>query len=258
MTKGHLLFLGTGASLGVPVVGCECKVCQSDIALNKRLRPSAILNVKSKQFLIDAGPDLRMQALKYHIHTLDGVLLTHAHHDHTAGLDDLKVFSYKNQRPLPILLSAETQKEILERYSYLFSNLPNSRFALHVLPSQLEGQIEFEEILITYVSYTQPNMSVKGFRIGNLAYLSDIKEFPDSIFYYLEGVENLIVGALRYTPSPFHFSIDEAIDFIRQSGSKRAWLTHLSHELDHEKTSAYLPSNIELAYDGLQINFNFE
>jgi phosphoribosyl 1,2-cyclic phosphate phosphodiesterase len=254
-----LIFLGTGASAGIPVIGCRCVVCRSPSLFNCRLRPSALIRIGKQQFLIDVGPDFRLQALRHGIVTLDGILLTHAHYDHVAGLDDLRPIYYQRQTQLPILLSAETAQDIQHRYSYLFSvdkergHIP--RFRLQLLPDQV-GQCLFEGISIGYMTYIQAHMPVNGYRFGELAYLSDIRHFTPDIFEHLKGVKKLVISALRHQPSSLHFSVDEAVNFARQVGVELAWLTHLSHDLDHIKTNDYLPSNIQLAYDGLEIEFN--
>jgi phosphoribosyl 1,2-cyclic phosphate phosphodiesterase len=256
--KGKLIFLGTGGSVGIPVIGCSCEVCHSTDPLNQRLRPSALLQCEQRQFLIDAGPDFRMQALRYGITKIDGLLLTHAHYDHTAGIDDLRPLYYRRQAPLPVLLSAATAQELRMRFFYLFQSADEkfvSRFHLQVLPDQA-GSVMFENLLIQYMTYSQGGMLVNGYRIGDLAYLSDIRHFSPSIFEDLEGVRYLIISALRYTPSPLHFSVDEAIDFAKQVKAERVWLTHISHELEHHKTNAYLPEYMSLAYDGLVIDFD--
>lgn len=256
--KGKLLFLGTGGSMGVPVIGCGCEVCHSKNPFNKRLRPSVLVKVDHKVFLIDAGPDYRTQALQFGITALDGVLFTHAHHDHTAGVDDLKVYSFRMQRPLPSLMSLETAKDLKVRYYYIFNREPvydksTMRMEMHILNGE-RGEVEFEGIKISYLSYEQGGMQVNGYRIGSLAYLSDISRFPPSIFEDLKGVKTLILSALRFTPSPLHFTVDDAVDFSEKSGASRTFLTHISHDLDHDKTNAYLPPNIRMAYDGLEID----
>jgi phosphoribosyl 1,2-cyclic phosphate phosphodiesterase len=258
---GRLLFLGTGASMGIPVVGCNCEVCHSPLTFNQRLRPSVLIKAHFKQFLIDVGPDFRFQALSHKIHSLDGVLLTHAHQDHTAGIDDLRPIYYKRITSLPLLLSKETSEEIERRYRYLLTPAFDQkdfveRLHLQLLPISLEGEIEFGGVKIGYVTYEQGGMSVNGFRFGDLAYLSDIRTFPDTIFQALKGLKILVISALRYTSSPLHFSIDEAIDFANKIGVEKVWLTHISHELEHDKVNAYLPKHVKLAYDGLEIEFN--
>lgn len=255
--KNRLLFLGTGSSAGVPVIGCQCRVCLSTCSFNKRLRPSVKIEYGGKRFLVDVGPDFRQQALLHQISNMDGVLLTHAHYDHVAGIDDLRPFYFRRKTPLPILLSAETASEVKSHYHYLFHSKQNQaepRMDLKILPSRA-GQIDFIETSIRYVTYEQAGMKVNGYCIGDLAYLSDIRHFSESIFDELKGVRYLIISALRYTHSDLHFSVDEAIEFATKFKAEKVWLTHLSHDLDHEQTNAYLPTNIRLAYDGLEIEF---
>ncbi len=258
--KGEFLFLGTGASLGVPVLNCDCLVCKQAISFNRRTRPSAFITLPNHHFLIDAGPDFRQQALKHHLNRIDGVLLTHAHHDHTAGIDDLRPIYYSLSEPLSMLLSSETAEEVLMRYHYIFKPEKGSegafveRIKLEYLPQDY-GQINFKGVEVTYLTYFQGGMKISGYRIGSLAYISDIRSYDDKIFDYLKGVNILVLSALRYTPTPLHFSIDEAIAFSEKVGAEQVWLTHLSHAIDYEKGNAYLPSWARLAYDGLVLNF---
>lgn len=254
--KGKLTFLGTGGSLGVPVVGCACCVCSSSDPLNHRMRSSALIQAGGRQFLIDSGPDFRSQALKFGISRLDGILLTHAHHDHVGGIDDLRPIYYKRESPLPILLSEETAKELCRRFHYIFADGKDFLGLRLDLLSGSEGTFLFENFPVQFVSYSQGGMKVNGYRFGSLAYLSDIRQFSPSIFEHLKGVRDLIVSALRFTPSPLHFSVDEAIDFARQADAAQVWLTHVSHDLEHHQTNAYLPSHVRLAYDGLEIDFD--
>lgn len=256
----NLTFLGTGSSLGIPVIACHCEVCSSTSPLNKRFRSSALLKIKEKNLLIDASPDFREQALRFKIERIDGVLFTHSHHDHSAGCDDLRIFHFQNKNPLPCLCSAETAQDLKARYYYMFKEQPyevkeNSRLKLELLKGD-RGKTNFLGVDISYFSYIQLGMKVNGFRIGNMAYVTDLKEYNDSIFDELKGVDVLIVSALRFTPSHMHLTVDEAVDFAKKVDAKKTWLTHIAHELEHEKTNNYLPSNIQLAYDGLQIEFD--
>lgn len=258
--NGRLLFLGTGSSAGIPLIGCQCEVCTSPSPFNKRLRPSALVSVNNKKFLIDAGPDFRQQALRYNITALDGVVFTHAHFDHTAGIDDLRIYFFWSKKPLPTLVSKDTAKEIKIRFDYLFkySELYDNktpRIVFHELPDELEGKIVFEEIPITYVTFEQGGMKVNGFRFNDLAYISDIRNYPETIFQYLKGIKTVVVSALRHQSSPLHFSVEEAVNFIEKTGAEKAWLTHVSHDLEHNKMNELLPPHIKMAYDGLEIDF---
>lgn len=258
MTNGKLLFLGTGGSMGVPVPGCQCDVCLSGTEHNQRFRPSALLSINGKQILIDTSPDLRMQALKNGIQKLDGVILTHAHNDHTAGLDDLRSF-YRTKEPVHLMMSHATYDEVKNRFFYFFdpaklsiSLRPN--FSTHFL-SGPTGTIDFLGIRFAYFTYLQLGMQVTGLRVGDLAYITDIHTYSESVFEHLDGIHTLIISALRFTPSKMHLSVDEAIAFSKKTTASKTWLTHISHELDHERTNAYLPDDVRMAYDGLEIVF---
>lgn len=248
--------------MGVPVVSCSCAVCSSADSRNKRLRPSALLTIGHKRLLIDCGPDFRMQALSVPVEELDGVILTHAHHDHTAGVDDLRIFSLRTDRAMPVLLSPETAKDITRRFYYLFDE--NNPFKPYMTRLNFQyfdrdrGNVVFQDVPIRYFSYQQGGMRVNGLRIGSLGFVSDIRDYPETIFEDLAGVETLVISALRFSSSPLHFSVDEAIAFATRVGADKTWFTHIAHELDHEATNAYLPKNIRLAYDGLKLEFNVD
>lgn len=260
--KDKLLFIGTGGSMGVPMIGCDCEVCRSDSPYDKRMRASALLTVGGKRLLIDCGPDFHQQAFKYNINNLDGVLITHAHHDHIASIDELRVYPIHTNHPVPCLLSKPTADEIIPRFAYIFKpSQPHRAHLPKINLHQFEGErgvVDFLGVKVRYMTYEQLGMKVNGFRFGDLAYVSDIRDYHETIFEDLEGVETLILSALRFTPNIFHFTIDEAIDFSKRVGAKMTWLTHISHDLKHDKIDSYLPSNVRLAYDGLEISFHSE
>lgn len=261
MNEGKFLFLGTGASMGIPVIGCTCKVCTSLVPQNKRLRPSALIEVMGKRFLIDVGPDFREQALKYGISHLEGLLLTHVHFDHIAGIDDLRALYFTHKTKTPCLLSKETLEDLKVRYHYLFKPMAEHT----TMSAQIEfvpldkdfGEVDFRGVKIGYMSYYQGKTKVTGFRVGDFAYVSDIRTYSDEIFHSLKGVHTLVVSALRERPSPVHFTIDEAVEFAQKVGAKKTYFTHIAHELDHLETNKKLPRGIELGYDGLQLSFQY-
>ncbi len=257
MQRAQLLFLGTGGSMGVPVVTCSCVICTSSNLKNKRLRSSALIKVSGKQFLIDAGPDFRMQALASHISHLDGVLITHPHFDHVGGIDDLRVFHFFHKKTLPCLLSRSSLDHIKISHPYIFSAAEQARFHFQVLTHE-QGDVDFAGLKWHYMSFLQKQEKVTGYRLGNMAYILDIRTFSDEIFKIVQGVEVLILSALRYEPSPSHFSIEEAVDFAKRVGAKETWLSHLAHEVDYEEGSRILPANVHLAYDGLEVDFYAE
>lgn len=257
--QGRLLFLGTGGSAGIPTIACQCHVCTSSSPLNKRLRPSVLLSAGKKCFLIDVGPDFRNQALIYNIKHLDGVILTHTHYDHIGGIDELRIFYFKHKIRLKVLASIETFNELRHRYHYLFnlnqkSGTLQSKLDFEILQGDF-GKTFFQGIDVEYVSYYQVNMKVTGYRFGNLAYISDIRNYDNKVVESLQGIDTLILSALRYGPSEVHFNIDEAISFVKSVGARRAYFTHIAHDLEHYETNQKLPEHIRLAHDGMELSF---
>ena len=256
--EGTFLFLGTGASAGIPIIGCHCPVCSSHSVHNRRLRPSGLIKLKDKTFLIDVGPDFRQQALLHRIDHLDGLLLTHTHFDHIAGIDELRAYYFQSKKPLPCLLSEESLELLKQRYDYLFEPLQENgslRAQFQFQALQDFGRVEFAGYSIDYLSYSQCGMKVTGFRIGPLAYISDIHDYDETVLLALKGVQKLIVSAIGSESSHAHFSVDEAVEFSRKIGAQRTWLTHISHHLDHDAAEHFLPPDIRMGYDGLEISF---
>jgi phosphoribosyl 1,2-cyclic phosphate phosphodiesterase len=262
ITTGRLLFLGTGASMGTPVIGCSCDVCMSQNPHNRRLRSSVLCQIDHKNILIDCGPDFRQQALMHQIDHLDGLIFTHAHNDHTAGIDELRVFRLRKGDSLPCLLSSDTAVDLRIRFKYIFEEQKSySGLIPHFSLQEFEkdrGDLVFHGIKLKHFSYQQLGMRVDGLRFGNLAYVSDIKHYPETIFEDLAGVKTLIVSALRFQPTKMHFSVDDAVEFSRKVGAEKTWLMHISHDLDHDIGNAYLPDDIRMAYDGLELPFQVE
>lgn len=254
-TKDYFLFLGTAASAGIPMIGCKCSVCTSTNPNNNRTRPSALLHLNGKNFLIDTGPDLRFQALRFGLSSLDGVLITHTHYDHIGGLDELRIFYLMNKKKIPILLSRSSFLEIEKRLPYLFKEKKKevsltAQLDFHIL-EQERGDIDFLGTPIKYMTYEQGGMAVTGFRFGNLAYTTDVKNFPETIFEDLKGIDTLILSALSTRSSKMHLSIEQAIEFVKKVQPKQTYLMHIAHEIDHEIVSKTLPQGISLAHDGL-------
>jgi phosphoribosyl 1,2-cyclic phosphate phosphodiesterase len=247
-----ITFLGTGTSQGVPVIACDCNVCLSSDPLDKRLRTSALLETDDINMVIDAGPDFRQQMLREHVNRLDAILLTHEHKDHIAGLDDVRAFNYKSKDAIDIYCEERVQKVIKKDYSYVFSEyqypgVPKMR--LNPIP---DDDFYVRNIKITPVRVYHYRLPVYGFRIGNVAYLTDANYIPEESKEKLYGVKYLVINALRKEKHISHFSLREAIDIIRQISPKKAFITHISHQMGlHREVSKELPPEIVLAYDGL-------
>ena len=256
--EGQLRFLGTGSSLGVPIIGCNCSVCLSSDSKNKRSRSGTLLKVQGKSFLIDVSPDYREQALKNKVLSLDGVILTHSHYDHMGGFDDLRVYSYLGKK-LPCLMLKKTFEEWRASYFYLIKpsakNSDFSPFFSWQLLEESQGKTVFEGLQMEYLTFFQMGMQVMGIKIGKLAYISDIKEYGSDMIDQLQGTETLVLSALRKAPSPMHFSIDDALAFSALVKPKRTYLTHIAHEIDYASLLKELPPSVFLAYDGLEISF---
>lgn len=258
---GRFLFLGTGASMGVPLVGCDCAVCQSPDPHNKRLRPSGLVQVKDRVLLIDPGPDFREQALRANVEHVDGVIITHTHYDHIGGMDDLRIFFFRQGQPLPCLLSKGSLKDVKDRMAYLFEERTHgqnitAQFDFQVLGAA-QGEEDFLGVHLNYLTYRQGTMLVNGFRFGDFAYCSDICDYRDDIFEQLRGLDTLVISALRHEPSHVHFTVAEALAFAEKVGARMTWLTHVAHDLDHKTTNAALPDNVQLAHDGLEVAFQY-
>jgi len=258
--QGLLTFLGTGTSMGVPMLGCECAVCTSADPHDRRLRPSILLrwsaDDRERVVVIDTGPDFREQALRTHLARIDAVFYTHSHADHIFGLDDLRPLSFLSFRedgPIPLYASAETTAVLERIYDYTFSpqaTYPNrARVALHPLSERtaLHG-VEFLRVPVRHGEAT-----ITGFRFGRTAYLTDVSAIPEPSFALLEGLDNLIISALRHKPHPSHATVEQAAAWARRIGARHTWFTHIAHELGHEETNRTLPGNIRLAYDGLEL-----
>jgi phosphoribosyl 1,2-cyclic phosphate phosphodiesterase len=257
--KVKITFLGTGTSQGVPVIACECNVCLSSDTHDKRLRTSVLVETDETTLLIDAGPDFRQQMLRENVKKLDSIIITHEHKDHIAGMDDVRAFNYKSQDAIDIYAEERVQKAIKKEFSYVFSDyqypgIPKMR--LNLIPDDVLIVKGIKIIPIRVFHYRLP---VYGFRIGNFAYITDANYIPEESKEKLFGVKYLVINALRKEKHISHFSLREAIDFIREISPKKAFITHISHQMGfHAEVNKELPSEIALAYDGLSFVCNEE
>lgn len=252
-----ITFLGTGTSQGVPVIACECNTCLSPDQHDKRLRTSLLLETDETTLLFDAGPDFRQQMLREHVSKLDSIILTHEHKDHISGLDDVRAFNYKSQDAIDIYSEDRVQKAIKKEYSYVFSEFQYPGIPKMRLNSIPEHSFIVNGIQIIPVRVFHYRLPVYGFRIGNFAYITDANYIPEESKEKLFGVKSLVINALRKEKHISHFSLREAIDFIREISPKKAFITHLSHQMGcHAEVSKELPPEIMLAYDGLSFLCN--
>lgn len=248
----QLRFLGTGTSMGVPVIGCRCPVCTSDDPRNRRTRTSALLRIADQQILIDAGPDFRTQALAADLRHLDAVLLTHSHFDHVAGLDDLRPLTF-HRTAMPIYGSAQTLNEVRERFAYAFTetSVGSTRPSIELVP--VAASFHVGPVKICPLEVLHGTWTITAYRIGGLGYVTDASAIPPASRRLLQNLDVLVLNALRYEPHPTHFSVEQAVAVIAELRPRRAYLVHMTHGIDHATTNALLPPGVELAYDGLEI-----
>lgn len=254
-----LTFLGTGTSQGVPVIGCRCAVCSSSDPRDRRLRTSALIEWRGVRLVIDAGPDFRYQLLRAGVSRVDGILLTHEHKDHIGGLDDVRALNfvdYPTVRPVDLYATARTLRTVKKDFDYAFvtdkyRGVPEIR--LHTISTGESFRIGQAHI-IPIAGHHSPRFEVTGFRFGKLAYLTDFKTIEESELKKLKGVEVLVINALRFAAHDSHLNVEEALAWIRKINPKRAYLTHMSHEMGlYAETNKELPEGVELAYDTLEI-----
>jgi phosphoribosyl 1,2-cyclic phosphate phosphodiesterase len=251
----ELTFLGTGTSNGIPIIGCHCPVCSSNDPRDFRFRTSAVVRWDDLTLLIDASAELRLQARANGLEHVDVVLFTHAHADHTGGIDDLRRFNELAQRHLPIYASPETAESLRERYGYAFvDHFPFYGGKPDLTLNEIDGPFAIDGKTIEPVPVLHGRMPVLGFRFGPLAYVTDAKTIPAESLERLQGLDILVLNALREREHPTHLSIAEAVTVVQQLRPRRAYFVHLSHEISHERASELLPEGIEIAYDGLTVS----
>jgi phosphoribosyl 1,2-cyclic phosphate phosphodiesterase len=260
-----LTFLGSGTSMGVPTLGCECAVCRSAVAphgdpRNRRTRHSVLIEFDGHAIVIDTGPDFHAQALSAGITRLDAVFYTHSHADHLLGMDDLRPLSFKNAQGLPLFADAHTAAALRRVFDYTFrvvDRYPTSaRVHIHELSTEPGAEVELFGVHFQRVPVIHGRETITGYRFGSAAYLTDMSDLSDESLALLQGLDVLILDALRPNPHPSHSHLEKSIRYVERLRPRRAFFTHMSHELDHATTEAQLPEHIRLAYDGLKLAFD--
>jgi len=250
-----ITFLGTGTSQGVPVITCECQTCLSEDYRDKRLRTSLLLEKDGIILLFDAGPDFRQQMLRANVKKLDSIIITHEHKDHIAGMDDVRAFNYKSQDAIDIYAEERVQNAIRKEFSYVFAEYQYPGIPKMKLISIPDHGFMVKSIEVIPVRVRHYHLEIYGFRIGNFAYITDANYIPEESKEKLIGVKYLVINALRKEKHISHFSLREAIDFVREISPKKAFITHISHQMGrYSDVAKELPPGIMLAYDEMIVD----
>ena len=254
----RVVLLGTGTSFGVPQIGCDCRTCTSSDPRDRRTRSAALIETGRARLLIDTPPELRLQLIGAKVDGVDAVLYTHAHADHVHGIDDLRALSVRQRAPLPAYGSAVTMAELAARFPYIFDRAVQPRagtskpeLTAHVLEPGREADVAGLRVLPLELPHGE--QMVFGYRVGPVAYLTDVKSIPAGVIERLRGLEVLMLSALLQGPHPLHLSVPEAVAAAQQIAARRTFLIHLTHETPHAALAAQLPAGITPAYDGLVI-----
>ncbi len=251
---GRVTFLGTATSHGVPMIGCGCATCRSADPRDRRDRPSLYIELADGTcVLIDTTPDLRRQALTYGLTRVDAILFTHCHADHVMGLDDVRRFNQLQGTSIPCYGDRRTMAELRRTFAYIFESAdPGGGVPrIHLFP--LAGPFTLGRQEIVPVPVRHGARTIYGFRVGGFAYLTDCNGIPDASWDLLQGLDTLVIDALRHRPHPSHFTVAEALAVVARLAPRQAYLTHICHDLPHAATNARLPPGVELAWDGLEL-----
>jgi len=256
--KVYIEFLGTGTSLGVPMIACNCHTCTSENPKDKRLRASILIKYRDKNIVVDCGPDFRTQLLRAQVKDLEAVLITHEHRDHIAGLDDIRSINYILRKRVGLYLSDQSLKAVSKEFPYIF-NPGDYKGAPQIDVHQLKNEaFELLGLKIIPLQVQHRNMSVFGFRIGDFSYITDANFIPKETMELLKGTKILVLNALRPKKHPSHFSLEEAVEVVKEIQPEQAYFTHLGHLIGrHDKVNARLPKGMSLAYDGLYFEMDY-
>ncbi len=248
-----ITFLGTGTSHGVPMLGCQCSVCTSKNPKNNRFRSAIYINQADLSLLIDTPPELRLMLLKHNITTIDGILYTHPHADHLMGFDDIRAINRLIKNQIPCYGNSYTINEIKKVFSYIDTAIQKGGGLPQVSLNTVLKPFYIKNLKVEPLKVKHGLLEILGYRFGKVAYITDCSYLPGKTRKQLLDLDVLILGALRYRKHPTHFNIDEALNLISKLNVPRVYLTHISHDLEHELVNLQLPHNIQLAYDGLEI-----
>lgn len=261
-----IIILGSGTSQGIPIIGCKCRICTSANPKDKRLRVSVYIEVPAPgkdtplKLLIDTSPDFRQQMLTNNLNDIDAILYTHHHIDHIMGLDDIRQINQLHHKTVDVYGNADTIGNIKRAFSYIFDESTYKGGGIpdiftHIITTD---KFKIHGVDIVPLKYFHGPTIVFGYRIGGFAYMTDCSMIPEEEFPKLQGLEVLVIDALRYRPHPTHFSVDEAVEAAKRINPKQTYFTHMTHDLLHDETNASLPENIQLSYDGLEITIKDE
>jgi phosphoribosyl 1,2-cyclic phosphate phosphodiesterase len=251
----QLIMLGVGSSAGTPVVGCNCATCISDNPRNKRTRCSSLISLDTgENILIDTGPDLRNQSLRENIKRVDAVLYTHTHADHLHGIDDLRAFCVIQRSQIPLFAKDDAVMHITQKFGYTLRE-PSDFWEMPVLRAEIiDAPFEIFGVKIIPIPVMHGRSQIFGYRIGNIAYMTDVSEIPESSFALLEGLDILLLDCLREKYHPTHINIEQSIEYISRIKAKQSYLIHMTHELEYASLSEKLPKNVFVGFDGLKLS----